>query len=57
MGQYVDALLARSGRGDGGRSDEQRYEPFDQAVKVNTDVVVKSVAKLNLSIKISGGAV
>lgn len=50
MGQYVDVLLARAGRGDGGRSVVQRYVPFDQAVNVNTEVVVKSVAKLNLSI-------
>jgi hypothetical protein len=44
IGQYVVVVLSSAGSGDGGRIDEQRYELFDHAFRVSTEVVVKRVA-------------
>lgn len=44
MGQKVFALESIAGSGDGGRKFWHRYELFDHAFSVRTDVVVNKVA-------------
>lgn len=44
MGQKVFAFESIAGSGDGGRRFWHRYELFDHAFSVRTDVVVNKVA-------------
>lgn len=44
IGQYVRFEFSNCGNGDGGRRVEHKYELFDHAFNVSTEVDVKRVA-------------